>query len=54
MKRRKLPIAIAFVVLGIALIIIFKNSTPGTVGGVLFIVAGIVSLIFNRKNPNAN
>lgn len=45
MNKQTLPLAIAFVVLGIALIIIFKNSTPGTVGGALFIIAGIVFLI---------
>ncbi|MGI9035320.1 MAG: hypothetical protein ACR2GD_04700 [Pyrinomonadaceae bacterium] len=50
MNRKKLPMAIAFVVLGIALIIIFKNSTPGTAGGVLLVIAGIVSLFINRTN----
>lgn len=45
MNKRTLSLGIAFIVLGIALIIIFKNSTPGTVGGVLLIIGGIVSLI---------
>jgi multidrug transporter EmrE-like cation transporter len=45
MNKRTLPSGIAFVVLGIAFIIIFKDSTPGTLGGVLLIVAGIVSLV---------
>lgn len=54
MNKKKLPMAIAFVVLGIALLIIFKNSTPGTIGGVLFVVAGIVSLIFSGRNRDVN
>ncbi len=50
MNRKKLPVAIMFMVLGIAFLIIFKNSTPGTIGGVMLIIAAIVSLIANRTN----
>ncbi len=48
MNKRTLPMGIAFVVLGIALITIFRNSPPGTVGGVLFVIAGIILLIKSR------
>lgn len=50
MNRKKLPVAIMFMVLGIAFLIIFKNSTPGMVGGVLMIIAGLISLFTNRMN----
>ncbi len=45
MNKRTLPLGIAFVILGIAFIIIFRNSTPGTIGGVLLFIGGIVSLL---------
>lgn len=48
--RNTKPVGIMFITLGIAFLIIFKNSTPGTVGGALFIVAGLVALIKGRAN----
>jgi UDP-N-acetylglucosamine:LPS N-acetylglucosamine transferase len=50
MNKRILPVGIAFIVLGIALIIIFRNSTPGTVGGILLIIGGIVSLVKGKMS----
>lgn len=50
MNKKMLPVALSFVVIGLALLVIFRNSTPGLIGGAGFIVAGIVFLIRGRAN----
>lgn len=50
MNKKILPVALAFVVIGLAFLVIFRNSTPGLIGGVCFIVAGIMFMIRGRAN----
>jgi hypothetical protein len=50
MNKRTLPIGIAFLFIGISLTIVFKNSTPGTFGGVLLIIVGIVLMIQSKMS----
>ncbi len=45
MNKHLLPMGIIFLILGIALIIIFRDSTPGTGGGILLVIVAIGSII---------
>jgi uncharacterized membrane protein len=46
--QRKRTIGLMFMVLGLALSVIFRGSLPGTGGGLLFMIAGIVLFIKSR------
>ncbi len=49
MNRNTKPIGIAFIAIGIALGVVFKNSAPGIGSGLVFIVLGIIFLIRGRR-----
>lgn len=50
MMNKKSAPGIAFLAVGIALMIVFKNSTVGMSSGIVFIALGIVTILRNGKN----
>lgn len=52
MSAQKNFIGIPLVVIGIAFLIIFKNTVPGSIGGVLLVLAGIFMFIKGRRNQS--
>lgn len=59
MEKRKLPggatfimPGISFIAVGISFLVIFRGSTPGSIGSALFIIAGISFLIAAAMNKS--
>lgn len=53
MANRAGLVGIAFIVIGLANLVVFRRSTPGLGAGVVFLVLGLVMLVKGRgRNSN--